>query len=131
MAWVMIYLNQHIKVFVMKKFLLVVITACASHTILAQTNSIINLAGRWEAIDKTKDQAGIEIIDSNEVYLVYGDQKRKVINYKADFSRSPAWFEFTLKDGLNTITLKSLIQLVNEDVLKWQIFDVDQQPVYF
>ena len=119
------------KVLDMKKFLVVVMLACASQSILAQTKTIANLTGRWEAIDNSKERGGLEIIDSNQLYLVYGDQKRKIESYKADFSRSPAFFEFTVKDSTNTITLKSLIQLVNDDVLKWQIFDVEQQPVFF
>jgi hypothetical protein len=71
-------------------------------------------------------------VDSSTIYVVWGTEKREVVNYKADFTKSPAWFDFTVRHNDTTIRVKSLVYLVNDDILKWQVFaGGDKRPVYF
>lgn len=86
-----------------------------------------NLTGRWEG----PDGGGIEVVDSSKVYLFYGDQRKQLSNYKVDFSKTPAWFDFTVSDSSETTSVHSLLLMINEDLLKWQVFEEDNRPVHF
>src|SRR5687767_3038069 len=89
------------------------------------------LIGKWEVVDSENRGMGLEIKDSTEIYIVYGEEKKRVSSFKADFSRSPAWFDFTVKDSTDVIQLKTLINLVNDDLVQWQLFDGPTRPDRF
>jgi hypothetical protein len=86
-----------------------------------------NLKGSW----RNRNGAGLDIVDSNTIYIVYGTQKRLVTRSKADFSKSPVWLDLAVKDSSHVVTLKSLLLFVNEDLIQWQVFESDTRPAYF
>lgn len=93
----------------------------------AQNTSIQSLVGRWQ----TEDGAGLEIIDSSRIFVTYGKERRPILSYKADFSKSPCWFDFVVKDTAQQLsTIKSLL-LLDKDVLKWQVFEDGDRPSDF
>ena len=96
-------------------------------TALSQKYSFQNLVGKWESTDG----GGIEAIDSTKLFLVYGAEKKPIISYTADFTKSPCWFDFVVKDGDKTLSLKSLLLFVNDDLLQWQIFEDGVRPTNF
>lgn len=103
---------------------------------ITQTKTINNLVGAWEAIDHNNQDGGLEVIDSAQIFLVYGEHKLPVVDYYIDFSKHPCWFDFTVKEDSSFIKMHSLIQFVNDNLLQWQIFDgdvaqEDKRPVYF
>ena len=98
-----------------------------SATTSAQNTSIKSLVGRWETIDG----AGLEIIDSSRIFVTYGEERRPILSYQADFSKSPCWFDFVVKDTAQKLsTIKSLL-LLDNDVLKWQVFEDGDRPTNF
>ena len=92
----------------------------------AQTFNIKNLIGRWESAEG----GGIEMIDSSRVFLVYGKDKKQISSYQADFSKSPAWFDFVISDSTEKISMKSLLLFVNDEMIQWQLFE-DERPGNF
>jgi hypothetical protein len=74
---------------------------------------------------------GIEAIDSARIFLVYGANKKAIISYKADFTKSPCWFDFDVKDSAQTLHLKSLLLFINADTLQWEIFEDGVRPDNF
>jgi len=93
----------------------------------AQNTSIQSLVGRWQ----TEDGAGLEIIDSSRMFVTYGKERKPILSYKADFSKSPCWFDFVVKDTAQKLsTIKSLLLLEN-DILKWQVFEEGDRPSDF
>jgi hypothetical protein len=92
----------------------------------AQKYCIKNLVGYWAS----SEGAGIEVIDSTKIFLVYGIDKKSIVSYTTDFTKTPCWFDFTIKDSTQTITIKSLMLFVNEDLVQWQIFE-DVRPDNF
>src|SRR5688572_32227621 len=115
----------------MKKILFILLVLFAYTTGTAQQRSISSLTGTWVAADSENANGGIQVIDSTRMFLIYGDQKKPITSYKLDFSQSPAWFDFTVRDGAQSIQLKSLIQFINEDLVQWQIFEGTTRPVHF
>jgi hypothetical protein len=91
-------------------------------------NSIKTLIGRWQ----NADGAGLEIIDSSRIFVTYGTERKPILSYTADFTKSPCWFDFVVKDTAQKLsTMKSLLSLENGDTLKWQVFDDDDRPSDF
>ncbi|HEV7330319.1 MAG TPA: hypothetical protein VGN63_04705 [Flavisolibacter sp.] len=86
-----------------------------------------NLKGSW----RNSKGAGLDIVDSNTIYIVYGEQKRKVTDSRADFSKSPVWLDLAVKDSSQVVTLKSLLLFVSDDLIQWQVFDSETRPAYF
>ena len=94
-----------------------------SMSVAAQKHSLKNLVGRWESADG----AGIEIVDSAKIFLLYNGDKKQVISYETNFSKNPCWFDFTVgSDSSGSISMKSLLLFVNDDLLQWQIFEEDR-----
>jgi len=94
----------------------------------SQKLSMKNLAGRWE----TADGAGLEIIDSSRIFIVYGLEGKPILSYQADFGRIPFWFDFVVKDSAqNLSTMKSLLLLQSDGNLKWQVFEDGERPWNF
>lgn len=115
----------------MKKIVWVLVVLFLYGTAAAQVRSISSLTGTWEAVDADNASGGLQVVDSTKLFLVYGDQKKTLTTFKLDFTKSPAWFDFTVQDGKQSIQLKSLIQFINEDLLQWQIFEGSTRPVHF
>lgn len=111
----------------MKKILVVVAFCIGCEAMVqAQTYNIKNLIGRWESAEG----GGIEMIDSSRVFIVYGNDKKQISSYQADFSKSPAWFDFVISDSTEKISLKSLLLFVNDEMIQWQLFE-DERPGNF
>jgi hypothetical protein len=112
----------------MKKGLLAALL-CLVLTVNAQNKSLKDLTGSWVAVNE--NDAGIEVVDSVTIYVVYGTQRKVASGPAFDFSKSPIRFNFTINDEKQNLSMHSLILFVNEDLLQWQIFDGDVQPVAF
>jgi len=125
--------NPHIMKNIWMGILILLVSLNASSQTLSfnaspQIASIKNLIGRWE----TTDGAGLEIIDSSRIFVTYGKERKPILSYKADFSKSPCWFDFVVKDTAQKLsTMKSLLLLENGDILKWQVFEDDDRPSNF
>lgn len=98
-----------------------------SMTAVGQKHTFKNLVGRWES----PEGAGIEVVDSSKIFLLYNGDRKQVTSYETNFSKSPCWFDFTVSsDSAGSITMKSLLLFVNDDLLQWQIFE-DERPANF
>jgi hypothetical protein len=115
----------------MKRIIPAIVLTLLSAIVSAQINNFQMLVGKWEAVDNNNQNGSLEVIDSTNIFLVYGNQKMPVINYKADFTKVPAWSDFTVKDSTQELSLKSLIQFLNNDLIQWQVFDGDTRPAIF
>jgi hypothetical protein len=101
---------------------------CAGLHASSQHISIADLVGRWES----SDGAGLEVVDSSRIFVIYGRQRKPILTYEADFSKSPYWFDFVVKDTAQKLSkMKSLLLLENKDVLKWQVFEDGDRPTDF
>jgi hypothetical protein len=112
----------------MKKLLVTLLIAIGlGPSVQAQTPCIKNLVGKWES----PVGAGIEVVDSSHIFIVYGKDKKLVSSYQADFSKSPCWFDFTIKDSSQSFTVQSLLLFVSNDLVQWQVFDDGSRPSTF
>ena len=97
----------------------------------AQSNPLKTLIGRWEVTGDQNSGCGLEILDTSTIVLTYMGEKRKVLNYKFDFSRTPIWFDFSVQDSAGVMAVKTLLEPVNESVIRWQLFVDEERPNHF
>ena len=53
-------------------------------------------------------------------------EKKQVVSYKVDFSKTPYWFSLTLKDEKETIDIKSFLYFIDDNNIKWEVVLVDE-----
>ena len=106
---------------------LVLFFAVATEAEAQKNYSFENLKGSW----RNKSGAGFDIVDSNTIYIVYGEHRKLVTRSRADFSKSPVSLDLSIKDSSQETTLKSLLLFVNEDLLQWQVFDSETKPASY
>lgn len=96
-----------------------------------QQKKLKDLIGRWEIVGEQNDSASLEIIDSSTIILSFMGEKKKIIDYKIDFQKSPIWFDFSTGDSSSTITVKSLLEIMNDSMIKWQLFVDEDRTDHF
>jgi len=96
-----------------------------------QQKQLKDLVGRWEIIGEQSDSASLEIIDSSTIILNYMGERKKIIEYKIDFQRSPIWFDFSTGDSSSTVVVKSLLEIMNDSMIKWQLFVDEDRTDHF
>ena len=114
----------------MKKSI-VLLAACVviSITGFCQGKKLQDMKGRWDIAGE--QNAVLEIIDSSHIFLTYMGETRKITNVRTDFSKSPFWFDFSTSDSSSVVNVKSLVEIIGDNMLKWQIFiDEDRSPYF-
>ena len=89
--------------------------------------SFQDLVGSW----RNKSGAGLDIIDSNTVYIVRGNQRKLAMANVSDTKKAPVTFNLTIKDSAKMVTLKGLLMPVGENMLQWQVFDSETKPASY
>ena len=97
----------------------------------SQQKKLKDLVGRWEIVGDQNVQASLDVIDSSTIVLVYMGETRKIVDYKFDFAKSPIWFDFSTEDSASLVSVKSLLEIVNDNMIKWQLFVDEGRPDYF
>jgi len=63
------------------------------------------------------------VADTGKVSLTLNKNQKPLLAFNADLDRQAASLSFTVKDTLGNIKLQSLVQVVNEQLIKWQLSD--------
>jgi len=92
-----------------------------------EEHSFQDLVGSW----RTKAGAGLDIVDSNTVYIVRGGLRKLATATLSDVNKAPVTFNLTVKDSSKVVTLKGLLMLVGDNLMQWQIFDSETKPASF
>lgn len=92
-----------------------------------EQKSFQDLVGSW----RNRSGAGLDIVDSNTVYIVRGDKRMLALANVSDLNKMPVTFNLTIKDSLKIITLKGLLMPIGDNTLQWQVFDSEVKPASF
>ena len=115
----------------MKKIFLVLMILFAGTQAFNQQKQLKDLIGRWEIVGEQSDSACLEVIDSSTIILNYMGEKKKIVDYKIDFQRSPIWFDFSTGDSSSTVVVQSLLEIMNDSMIKWQLFVDEDRTDHF
>jgi len=115
----------------MKKIFFVLMILFTGTEAFNQQKQLKDLIGRWEIVGEQSDSASLEIIDSSTIILNYMGERKKIIEYKIDFQRSPIWFDFSTGDSSSTVMVKSLLEVMNDSMIKWQLFVDEDRTEHF
>ena len=91
----------------------------------SQNRNIQTLVGMWECTDQQNDHGALEFLDSSKIFISYMGEKKQVINYKIDFSKTPYWFSLSIKDNDQIINIKSFLYFMDDNNIKWEILLAD------
>ena len=83
--------------------------------------------GTW----RNSTGVGMDVVDSNTVYIVHGNQRKLASASLTGVGRNPLSFNVSIKDSSKIVVLKGLLLFVNDNTLQWQVFDSDTKPVSF
>jgi hypothetical protein len=115
----------------MKKIFLVLMILFVGIQAFNQRKQLKDLIGRWEIIGEQSDSACLEVTDSSTIILNYMGEKKKIIDYNFDFQRSPIWFDFSTGDSSSIVVVKSLLEIMNDNMIKWQLFVDEDRTEHF
>jgi hypothetical protein len=115
----------------MKKIFLVLMILFAGTQAFNQQKQFKDLIGRWEIVGEQSDGASLELIDSSTIILNYMGEKKKIVDYKIDFQKAPIWFDFSTGDSSSTVVVKSLLEIINDSMIKWQLFVDEERTEHF
>lgn len=115
----------------MKKIWVVMGACLLCLTASTQTKKFRDIIGHWEIAGEQNAGASLQINDSSSIVLNYMGEKRIITDYKIDFTKSPIWFDFSTKDSTSMLSIKSLLQIMGDDTIKWQLFIDEDRPNHF
>src|SRR6187549_1459683 len=116
----------------MKKIFFVLMILFIGTEAFNQQKQLKDLIGRWEIVGEQDDSASLEVIDSSTIILNYMGEKKRIIDYKIDFQKSPIWFDFsTSGDSSSVVLVKSLLEIMNDNMIKWQLFVDEDRTDHF
>ena len=93
---------------------------------IAQRWSFQDLVGNWKATNG----AGLQVIDSNNIFILYENEKKKAERAFLNFKSNPPSLDFEIKDSGSTHIIKSIFQFVTKDLIQWQVFE-GERPANF
>jgi hypothetical protein len=106
----------------MKRLVVIAFILLCTGESYGQVKSFQDLVGRWQVMGDQVAGSGLVVADSSNIILTYNGEKRKVMDYKIDFSKSPVWFDFSVQDGDSVLRVQSILELIDSSNLKWQLF---------
>ena len=115
----------------MKQIFIVIAACLLSISASAQIKKFRDIIGTWEIAGEQNAGASLQIIDSSTIVLTYMGERKNITDYKIDFTKSPIWFDFSAKDSISTLQVKSLLQIFGDDTIKWQLFVDEDRPGHF
>lgn len=116
----------------MKRIFFLIAVSFIAASGISQAKKMNDLIGRWEIVGDKNNVISLEVIDSSNIVLGYNGERKKIRDYKIDFTKSPIWFDFsTIGDSASMITVESIIEIVNANMIKWQLFVDEERTPYF
>lgn len=102
-----------------------------SQTATKQPYGIESLVGRWDIIG-TRNEGWLDIVDRDKIVFSYRGERKSVSSFDIDFSKNPIWFDFEVKgEGDATMTVKSIMEVISDDLVKWQVFIDEDRSDHF
>lgn len=98
---------------------------------VGQTTSYKNLVGKWEGMDGKNQTGALEFIDSSKMAMSMMGSTPRNLMYSIDFTKTPAAMDLYRDPSKKGMALKCLIQLIDANTLKWQVFPDGQRPAAF
>lgn len=112
----------------MKKMMMVLLLFAALQGFTQTTErNVQDLTGVW----RNRSGAGFDVVDSNTVYIVRGNQRKLAFATISDVRQNPVTFTLTVKDSAKVTTLKTQLVLMSDNSLQWQVYDSETRPASY
>src|SRR5690349_4082953 len=97
----------------------------------SQQRNMRDLIGKWEEQGDKADNGSLEFVDSSKVVMSMKGRKLNPSAFTVDFSKNPIPLDIIMVRGEEKRILKSLIQFVDHDTMKWQVFPAGDRGTAF
>ena len=116
----------------MKKYIVACSLVLLSITVFAQRHTEKDLIGKWEGTDTRSQLGGLFFLKGSKLILTMGGTYSPAMTYTADFKSNPIKIDLLMTNvnGIQT-TMKGLLQFVDKNTIKFQIFPNNQRTVNF
>lgn len=94
---------------------------------VGQSLSYKDFLGKWKGKDEKSQQGAITFIDSARMTMSIMGSQPIPMYYRLDLSKIPARLNIYRDLTRKGVALKSLIQLLDPNTLKWQVFPDGEQ----
>jgi hypothetical protein len=117
----------------MKKIVIITAIICFLQiNSFSQATRFTTMIGSWQIVSDDEPGGRLDVIDSNTIIIKFMGEEKKLTGCKIDFSRSPYWFDFSATDTTTAFSnFKSLLDFVNDDTMRWQVFIDEDRPDHF
>lgn len=87
--------------------------------------------GRWKGQDEKRQTGAIMFLDSLRLNLSFMGAGPMPMYYRMDLSSDPVKLDLYRDPARKGVALKSLIQLVDSNTIKWEVFPGGERPEKF
>jgi uncharacterized protein (TIGR03067 family) len=112
----------------MKKLLVITAMLFAFNIIHAQNRSLKDIIGKWQMAGNF---GSMEFVDSTTVVTTMNGRKVGSGTYTIDFTKTPFWLDVTMKQGGRSMTLKQILEFVDDNTIRWQTSSTTDRPKAF
>lgn len=91
-----------------------------------QIRSSNDLIGVW-----TANQVRVEFIDRSKITVILPGGTKQSGEYRGDFFHSPVLLEMFFNDGNSKVEFKCLVESVQPNAIRWQLFEKTANPRHF
>ncbi len=104
----------------------VIISALLTTPAFSQAKSTMDLIGIWQG-----NQTRVEFTDNTHVSVLFTGNQKQYGTYTSDFLSDPSTLVMSFPDGNKLLEFKCLIQFIDNNTLKWEVFKKNDFPMGF
>jgi len=93
-----------------------------------QTKSVKDLMGKWYG---EREMFMLEFIDTANLVMTTMGKKQPQAAYILDLTKSPGWLDIFMGSGKMKTTIKSIIEFVDDETIRWQMPSGIERPNEF
>lgn len=105
---------------------LIIILFVFSSNAFGQIRSANDLIGVWSA-----NQVRVEFIDQSKITVILPGGTKQNGEYRGDFFHTPVLLEMFFNDGNGKVEFKCLVESVQPNTIRWQLFEKTANPRNF
>ena len=114
----------------MKRYIVTFLLILGSASVFAQKpHTAKDLIGKWEGKDTRNEAGGLIFLKGNKAIVAAGGRNSPAMNYTTDFTSNPVKIDLSVHPpNGGRINLKGLLQFIDDNTIKFQIFPGGNRP---
>ena len=117
----------------MKKYIISFLLILGSISVFAQKpHTAKDLLGKWTGKDSRSEVGGLIFLKDNKAIVAANGNNSPAMSYTIDFTTNPVKIDLSVQPPSGgRITLKGLLQFIDDNTIKFQVFPAGNRPDNF